>query len=145
MGAFLMIRRPLFAALGGFDERFFVYWEDADLCTRTGEAGIAIRHVAEAEVGHRGQGTTQAVKDRRLFYFLRAQALYAAKHHGRAAGLGVLAAALLVQLPVRFGRALAQRAPRDAAAVYRAGRWLWSDRGNLLSVMRGAARARALP
>ncbi|GJE29666.1 glycosyltransferase family 2 protein [Methylobacterium organophilum] len=120
MGAFLMIRRPLFEKLGGFDERFFVYWEDADLCTRVGQAGFALRHVAEAEVRHRGQGTTEAVKDRRLFYFLRAQALYAAKHHGPAVALAVLAAAILGQIPIRLARALLKRAPEDLGAVLRA-------------------------
>ena len=124
MGAFLMIRRPLFARLGGFDERFFVYWEDADLCTRAGRAGHAVIHAARAVIRHRGQGTTEAVKDRRLFYFLRAQALYAGKHHGRPALLGVLAAAFAVNLPVRLVRALARGGPGEAGAVMRAGRML---------------------
>ncbi|BAU92232.1 family 2 glycosyl transferase [Methylorubrum populi] len=133
MGAFLMIRRPLLDRLGGFDERFFVYWEDADLCARASAAGFAVCHVAQAEIRHRGQGTTEAVKDRRLFYFLRAQALYAHKHHGRAALLAVLAAALAVNLPVRLGRALARGAPGDAGAVIRAGRMLAAALPDLLT------------
>ncbi|WP_342149248.1 glycosyltransferase family 2 protein [Methylorubrum sp. SB2] len=124
MGAFLMIRRPLFTRLGGFDERFFVYWEDADLCTRTGRAGFAVCHAARAVIRHRGQGTTEGVKDRRLFYFLRAQALYGQKHHGTAVLLGVLAAAFAVNLPVRLLRALLRGGPGEAGAVLRAGRWL---------------------
>ena len=42
MGAFLMIRRDLFARGGGFDERFFVYYEDLDLCLRTIDDGHAV-------------------------------------------------------------------------------------------------------
>lgn len=133
MGAFLMIRRPLLDRLDGFDERFFVYWEDADLCARAAAAGFAVCHVAQAEIRHRGQGTTEAVKDRRLFYFLRAQALYARKHHGRAAFLAVLAAALAVNLPVRLGRALARGAPGDVGAVIRAGRMLVAALPGLLT------------
>ncbi|KQT50006.1 glycosyl transferase [Methylobacterium sp. Leaf456] len=133
MGAFLMIRRPLFERLGGFDERFFVYWEDADLCTRTGEAGFSVCHAARAVIRHRGQGTTAAVKDRRLFYFLRAQALYGQKHHGQVALLGVLAAAFTVNLPVRLVRALLRGGPGEAGAVLRAGRWLAAAAPKLLT------------
>ena len=60
MGAFLMIRRPLFEALGGFDERFFVYFEDLDLSLRARELGWTSVYLATAQAFHRGQGTTDS-------------------------------------------------------------------------------------
>ena len=120
MGAFLMIRRDLFQALGGFDPRFFVYWEDADLCTRARAAGFRVLHVAGAVARHLGQGTTRQVRARRLFYFLRSQILYAGKHHGVAAALALIAASFCAQVPLRLALALAHRSPAEAAAVLRA-------------------------
>ncbi|OAH49328.1 hypothetical protein AYL44_10685 [Microbacterium oleivorans] len=40
MGAAIATRRDTFAQLGGFDEKFFVYYEDIDLCVRGGHAGV---------------------------------------------------------------------------------------------------------
>ncbi|WP_342109720.1 glycosyltransferase family 2 protein [Methylobacterium sp. SI9] len=120
MGAFLMIRRDLFQALGGFDPRFFVYWEDADLCTRARAAGFAVLHVAGAVAHHLGQGTTRQVRARRLFYFLRSQILYAGKHHGAAAALVLIAASFCAQVPLRLALALVHRSPAEAAEVLRA-------------------------
>ncbi|MCJ2048886.1 glycosyltransferase family 2 protein [Methylobacterium sp. J-070] len=120
MGAFLMIRRDLFQALGGFDPRFFVYWEDVDLCARARAAGFSVRHVAGAVAGHVGQGTTRQVRARRLFYFLRSQILYAGKHHGAAMALALTVASLGAQLPLRLALALARRSPGEAAEVLRA-------------------------
>lgn len=51
-GACLMIRKALFDRLGGLDERFFMYFEDVDLCRRVEQLGYRVRHVAEAEVVH---------------------------------------------------------------------------------------------
>ena len=82
MGAFLLIRRDLFESLGGFDERFFVYYDDVDLCLRARDAGWRRVHFAGASAMHEGQGTTRAVKDIRLFYLLRSRLLYARKHFG---------------------------------------------------------------
>ena len=53
-GACFAIGRAAFARLGGFDERFFMYFEDADLCRRSSAAGIPIRYVPEAVVKHVG-------------------------------------------------------------------------------------------
>lgn len=51
-GACLMIRKALFERLGGLDERFFMYFEDVDLCCRVQQLGYRVRHVAEAEMVH---------------------------------------------------------------------------------------------
>ena len=47
IGAFFMIRRSLFERLDGFDERFFVYFEEVDLARRAAQSGWASLHVAE--------------------------------------------------------------------------------------------------
>ncbi len=51
-GAFMMIRADVFRALGGFDERFFMYWEDSDLCLRAHRAGWKIVYEPGVEVLH---------------------------------------------------------------------------------------------
>lgn len=121
MGAFLMIRRDLFVRLSGFDPRFFVYYEDVDLCLRARQAGFAVRHVAGAVIRHEGQGTTRQARAHRLFYILRSGVLYAAKHHGRASALALLALALLAQVPMRLALAARRRSGAEAAEVLRAG------------------------
>jgi GT2 family glycosyltransferase len=50
-GSFLLLRTELCNRLGGFDERFFMYGEDIDLCRRVYEASAAI-YVPEARVVH---------------------------------------------------------------------------------------------
>lgn len=47
-----MVRRELFEQVGGFDERFFMYFEDVDLCRRIHHEGYRVRHVADGEVVH---------------------------------------------------------------------------------------------
>ena len=54
MGAAMLIRRAMFDAAGGFDERYFLYWEDADLCRRLWRRGYATRYVPGARVTHDG-------------------------------------------------------------------------------------------
>jgi len=144
MGAFLMIRRGLLTALGGFDPRFFVYWEDADLCARARAAGYSVRHVAGAVACHLGQGTTRQVRARRLFYFLISQILYAGKHHGVAAALALIAASFCAQVPLRLALALAHRSPAEAAEVLRAAALLAAALPELLgTLMRGDRGSRA--
>lgn len=80
IGAFFLVRRQLFAALHGFDERFFVYFEDLDFSLRAHRAGWLSVYLADAEAFHAGGGTSRQIKARRLFYTLRSRILYAAKH-----------------------------------------------------------------
>lgn len=51
-GAALLIRRSLVEKIGLFDERFFVYFEDLDLCRRSWEAGFSVWYVAGVELVH---------------------------------------------------------------------------------------------
>lgn len=81
IGAFFMIRRELFEALSGFDERFFVYFEEVDLAWRARQAGWANIYLAEARAYHMGGGTSSGVKDVRLFYSLRSRLQYGRKHY----------------------------------------------------------------
>jgi GT2 family glycosyltransferase len=53
-GSCLMTRRDVFDAVGGFDEGFFLYWEDADYCRRVNEAGFRNVYVPTAPVRHEG-------------------------------------------------------------------------------------------
>ena len=80
IGAFFMIRSELFEALGGFDERFFVYFEEVDLAWRARRAGWSSVYLSKARAYHKGGGTSEAVKDVRLFYALRSRLLYGRKH-----------------------------------------------------------------
>jgi N-acetylglucosaminyl-diphospho-decaprenol L-rhamnosyltransferase len=51
-GAFLLVRREAFDEVGGFDERYFMYVEDVDLCWRLRQAGWQIWYEPSAEVVH---------------------------------------------------------------------------------------------
>jgi GT2 family glycosyltransferase len=54
MGAAMLIRREPFDRVGGFDEGYFLYWEDADLCRRLRDTGFTTRYVPGAVVEHPG-------------------------------------------------------------------------------------------
>lgn len=51
-GACMVIRRKSLEAVGGFDERFFLYWEDTDICKRVRDAGWKIVYYTRAKVIH---------------------------------------------------------------------------------------------
>jgi GT2 family glycosyltransferase len=56
-GAFMLVRRDAFEAVGGWDEGYFLHCEDLDLCQRFRAAGFEILFVPDAEATHR-QGTS---------------------------------------------------------------------------------------
>jgi GT2 family glycosyltransferase len=58
-GACFAIGTEAFVELGGFDERYFMYFEDADLCRRASQRGMPIRYLPTAVVRHvRGASTS---------------------------------------------------------------------------------------
>jgi N-acetylglucosaminyl-diphospho-decaprenol L-rhamnosyltransferase len=82
-GACLLARREALEAVGGFDERFFLYEEDADLCRRLRAAGWRVLFTPAATVHHRlGQSMAQAPRLARRAYH-RSHLLYYRKHNSR--------------------------------------------------------------
>lgn len=97
IGAFFLVRRSVFEALEGFDERFFVYLEDLDFSMRAHQAGCSSVFLAEAQAFHASGGTSNQVRARRLFYSLRSRLLYAFKHFSWADAWVVLLTTLLLE------------------------------------------------
>ena len=79
-GAFFLVRSKVFEELRGFDERFFVYFEEVDFSLRVRDAGYLSYHLAEAEAVHIGGGCSEKDISSRLFYSVRSRLLYARKH-----------------------------------------------------------------
>jgi N-acetylglucosaminyl-diphospho-decaprenol L-rhamnosyltransferase len=81
-GSCLLIRRSAFEAVGGFDEKFFMYFEDVDLCARIGAAGWRIVYDPSASVTHAGGHSTSAHSARMIREHHRSAYRYlAAKYH----------------------------------------------------------------
>jgi N-acetylglucosaminyl-diphospho-decaprenol L-rhamnosyltransferase len=106
-GAFMMVRRDVFEVLGGFDERFFMYWEDSDLCLRALESGWKTMYEPRAEVIHFTGRASRYAPMRSLVAFHRSVFHHYWKHGSWLARLAapLVAAGLLV----RFGLKLVAR------------------------------------
>ncbi|WP_404303060.1 glycosyltransferase family 2 protein [Alicycliphilus denitrificans] len=125
IGAFFLVRRSVFDALGGFDERFFVYFEEVDFSRRARQAGWRSVYLADVQAFHAGGGTSNQVKARRLFYSLRSRLLYAHKHFG-AAGFALTCTATLLLEPLsRTALALGRRSWTTCKETWFAYAMLW--------------------
>jgi len=78
-GAALFIRKDLFDGIGGFDDRFFLYFEDADLCLRSGRTGYRIFSFPGIVFRHDG-GASRISDLSRKKAFYESQRRYFEKH-----------------------------------------------------------------
>ncbi|GAB4207121.1 MAG: glycosyltransferase [Sandaracinaceae bacterium] len=84
-GASVMIRRQVLEDVGLFDETFFLYFEETDLCRRALMAGWPTWYVVESRVAHVGSASTGMKKWQRIpRYWLESRAHYFRKNHGEA-------------------------------------------------------------
>jgi GT2 family glycosyltransferase len=134
-GAFYLMRRRVFEQLNGFDESFFVYLEDLDLSLRTHQLGWSVYYLAEASSFHKGGGTSEQVKARRLFYALRSRLIYAFKHFRRHQAWMVTATTLFVEPLARLGRGILRRSGRELGETMRAYGLLWRDLPNIRRIV----------
>ncbi|HVQ36733.1 MAG TPA: glycosyltransferase family 2 protein [Pyrinomonadaceae bacterium] len=86
-GACLMLRRAALDEVGLFDEAFFMYSEEEDLCFRLRQRSWAICYSANGTARHHGGASTSQNKADMLRHFYASQMLFLSKHRGRSAGL----------------------------------------------------------
>ena len=134
-GAFYLMRRHVFEQLGGFDESFFVYLEDLDLSLRTHQLGWSVYYLADASSFHKGGGTSEQVKARRLFYAMRSRLVYAFKHFRRRQAWLVTAVTFLVEPAARLGRGVIRLSGRELGQTLRAYGLLLRDVPNIRRIV----------
>ena len=79
-GACMLARRDALASVGGFDERYFLYWEDADLCRRLRAKGFEIRYAPGATAIHRVGQSSRTAQASAIRAFHESAYLYYATH-----------------------------------------------------------------
>jgi hypothetical protein len=97
VGAFMLVRKSVWDALGGLDERYFFFFEETDFCLQAHRNGFRVFHLPEIRVRHvQGQTARQASAGARIEYW-RSRYAYFAKNHPPATRL-VLGAGLRLRL-----------------------------------------------
>jgi GT2 family glycosyltransferase len=92
-------RRRVLEEIGPFDERFFMYFEDADLCRRTREAGWSVYYLPAIEVAHH-TGKSSRSKPLATWRLHKSAFLYHRKH-GPHGPLGAYSLVVLLGLTAR--------------------------------------------
>jgi hypothetical protein len=86
-GACWLARRSVLEAAGLFDERFFLYAEDVDLCARVRSAGHRVAFVPAAVIRHARGASRATARDAADAHYRRSQVAFYEKHHPRWAPL----------------------------------------------------------
>lgn len=117
-GAFLLGRRAELQALGGYDEAYFLYAEDMDLCFRVHGSGRSVVYLPQVSIVHEGNlAGNELLGERRAAAIFASCLVFHRRHRGRAATLLLRALATLAFA----GRTLALRlAGSPLAARYAA-------------------------
>lgn len=132
IGAVFFVETRFFRSIGGFDERYFVYYEEVDLCFRAHAMGLKCLFMADVMVPHSGQGSSKAIRVWRQFYLIRSRCLFAEKHFSLFGAWLTIIGGIVIEPWVRTGYLLLERqfhAACEMLAVQRALlRWLFRSR-----------------
>jgi GT2 family glycosyltransferase len=102
-GCCLMIRRSVLDEIGLFDEAFFIFGEDMDLCYRFDKAGWRCWYVPSAGIIHFGGESTKQISTRRILYSQQAKYMFFAKHFGRVKAVEYRLVSLVTVLCIYLG------------------------------------------
>jgi N-acetylglucosaminyl-diphospho-decaprenol L-rhamnosyltransferase len=117
IGAFFLVRRGLFERLGGFDPRYFIYFEEVDFALRARRQGALTYFLRDAQVVHAANVSSDQVRDIRLYHSLRSRRLYAYEHWPRRRAHVLVALTLTLELLARLADAARRRSASDLSAT----------------------------
>lgn len=104
-GAALLVRRAAFEAVGGFDEKIFLYFEDDDLTVRLRAAGGRLMRIARARIAHHGgqsTGSSEQMQRFKNYQWARARIYVTRKHQVKLPFLrGLLEGLKALNKPIR--------------------------------------------
>ena len=119
-GAVMLVRTEAFRRAGGFDPRFFLYFEETDLCRRIASEGYQLWAVGEAIARH--EGGASAIPDHESSgpkyiseHFYRSRFYYLVKHFGWVKAVGAEVITRMLDAIRRGRNRLLGRTPRHAA------------------------------
>jgi N-acetylglucosaminyl-diphospho-decaprenol L-rhamnosyltransferase len=133
IGAAFLVRRDLFECLGGFDERYFLYFEEVDFALRAHQLGAESYFLKEARVFHAEGRSSSNRPDLRLYHSLRSRLLFANRHWPRWQDHALVALTLMIELPARLVRGCMHGDRSDLAATLAGSRRLIRELPVLMS------------
>jgi GT2 family glycosyltransferase len=108
-GAAMLTRRELFLEVGGFDERFFAYYEDVDLGWRFWILGWRVMLEPASTVLHRHHGTSRRLRREQVDFLLTRNAIASAVKNVETETFGQLLPVLLLAEGANLAAALGSR------------------------------------
>ncbi len=134
-GAFVIIRREALQEVGFFDERFFLYYEEVDLCKRFWQAGFSVRYWPDVVVIHMGGESSKTVGQlgfsqsgsQLTLWRVRSAFLYYRKHHGSRARLAKEMEQTWHRLRAGKNKTSAPEKARESAAVQQLLEQAWRE------------------
>ena len=83
-GAAMFIKKDIYSLCGGFDERFFLFYEDVDLCKRINNRGFGVYFYSGSEIVHyKGENVNNKFSEHTYYYSKKSQLLYYKLHYCR--------------------------------------------------------------
>lgn len=113
IGAFFLVRKNVFDSLQGFDERFFVYFEEVDFSLRAKQLGYLSCYLRDVTAFHKCGGCSDSVKSERLFYSMRSRLQYGLKHFPVLQQLTLIFITFFLEFPTRTIASIMGRASSD--------------------------------
>jgi GT2 family glycosyltransferase len=120
IGSFLFMKKSIFRDHNGFDEQFFVFYEEMDLAYRLKLSGLDNFYFSKMSIYHLGGGTTSKVKEHRLIYSWESRLKFFKKHKGTIENILIQFITLVLEPLSRIVKALIMSSYQEIPIIIRA-------------------------